>query len=230
MISARKWDRRQAPVYRVKELAKFFFGMSESWLRLKMNADSDHPETWFTTEHGVRMEFRRAAPAITVQLSDVEQMARSLLGFGAITSERLGQVLEAVRAERKRLAHRSQPPSYALRKAAKLFFEEPAAWLEAKMSADAEHPETWLVHPDGTRMEFTQDSSPARIFWLSDVEPMAYSLFRFGAIDAKRLTKILALVSAEADLYRLFDEPDASEVAEEAEEDVQDDEDGEDGD
>jgi hypothetical protein len=34
MIEGRDWARRQAPVYRVSEVAKVFFGMSESWLRL----------------------------------------------------------------------------------------------------------------------------------------------------------------------------------------------------
>jgi hypothetical protein len=112
MIDARTWHRRQAPFFRVEEVAKTFFGMSASWLRLKMTPDADHPETWFVLR-GQRMEFRRANTA----------------------------------------------------------------------KADS-----------------------ARIFWLSDIEPMAYSLHDFGQIDGARLARILGIVHAVAALYGLFDD------------------------
>lgn len=114
MIAERDWERRPGPFYRVNDLAKFFFGMSASWLRLKMKPDKSHPDGWFVVD-GKPMEFRR-------------------------------------------------------------------------------------LDQDKT------DS--ARVFWLSDVELMAYSLFVLGSIDRARLDKILTLVRATADLYGLFaDEP-----------------------
>ena len=113
MLETRNWHRLQAPFYRVEEVAKFFFGMSASWLRLHLTPDSDHPQTWFV-KNGAQMEFRRSNPS-------------------------------------------------------------------------------------------KADSS--RVFWLSDIQPMAESLHAFGKISNIRLSKILVLVQAEADLYKLFDDP-----------------------
>jgi hypothetical protein len=113
MLHARNWYRRQGPFYRAEEVAKFFFGMSASWLRLKWSPDADHPETWFVQD-GKRMVFRRSNPGKGVS---------------------------------------------------------------------------------------------ARVFFLSDIEPMAYSLHRFGAISGARLARILTIVQAQAALYGLFDEP-----------------------
>ncbi|MCW2929887.1 MAG: hypothetical protein JWM19_849 [Actinomycetia bacterium] len=116
MMAGRTWHRKQGPFFRVEELAKIFFGMSSSWLRLKLNPDPDHPLTWFVTEDGTRMEFRRRDP---------------------------------------------------------------------------------------------ENSASARVFWLSDVEPMLWSLREFGAIDSARVVLVLRVVEAVARLYGLFDcEPD----------------------
>jgi hypothetical protein len=102
MMMARDWHRRQRPTYRVEEVAKFFFGMSASWLRLKLNPDKEHPDTWFTVE-GRRMEFRRregrSNTARVFWLSDIEKMAYSLQAFGAIDNARLVHVLRVVEAE-----------------------------------------------------------------------------------------------------------------------------------
>jgi hypothetical protein len=114
MIESRDWDRKAGPFYRVNDVAKVFFGMSSSWLRLKMKPDKNHPDTWFTV-NGKPMDFRR--------LDDAK-------------------------------------------------------------------------------------SDSARVFWLSDIELMAYSLYAFKWEDEKKLDKVLAIVRATADLYDLFgDEP-----------------------
>lgn len=102
MIESRDWDRKAGPFYRVNDMSKFFFGMSSSWLRLKMKPDKTHPETWFTI-NGKAMDFRRlddtkSDSARVFWLSDVELMAYSLFAFGAISEEKLGKILAIVRA------------------------------------------------------------------------------------------------------------------------------------
>jgi hypothetical protein len=101
MIDGRDW-RGQAPVYRVSEVANFYFAMSESWLRLKMRADKDHPDTWFV-KNGHRMDFRRKDPDNSgservFTLADIEPMVYSLFRFGAIDGQRVGQILRIVEA------------------------------------------------------------------------------------------------------------------------------------
>jgi hypothetical protein len=102
MIAGRDWDRKAGPFYRVNDMAKFFFGMSSSWLRLKMKPDRLHPETWFTV-NGKPMDFRRldetkSDSARVFWLSDVELMAYSLFAFNSISEEKLGKILAIVRA------------------------------------------------------------------------------------------------------------------------------------
>lgn len=101
MIVGRSWHRRQAPFFRVNVVAQVFFGMSASWLRLKLNPDASHPDTWFVRD-GKRMEFRRLNPAKpsarVFTLADIEPMAYSLRAFGVIDSARLVQILDVVRA------------------------------------------------------------------------------------------------------------------------------------
>lgn len=103
MMLSRNWDRGAAPVYRVSEVAKFFFCMSASWLRLRLNPDEEHPNTWFTWPDGSRMEFRRSDPDTTSSrlflLSDIEPMVDSLLKYGMITNDRAVRILDVVRAE-----------------------------------------------------------------------------------------------------------------------------------
>lgn len=103
MIESRSWRRKQAPKYRVEEVAKVFFGMSASWLRLKMSPDKEHPETYFTDEHGRRMEFRRSDPekmsARVFWLSDIEPMAESLLRYESIARIKYARVLNVVQAQ-----------------------------------------------------------------------------------------------------------------------------------
>jgi hypothetical protein len=103
MIDERDWSRGQAPFYRVDEVAKFFFGMSASWLRLKLRADEEHPLTWFVLR-GQKMDFRRNDPdkddsSRVFTLADIAPMAWSLRYFGAITPLRLAHVLRIVEAE-----------------------------------------------------------------------------------------------------------------------------------
>jgi hypothetical protein len=102
MIDERDWTRGQAPFFRVDAVAKVFFGMSASWLRLKLKADKDHPDTWFVLR-GKKMDFRRSDPGKTdssrvFTLADIEPMAWSLFTFGAIDAIRLGQILRIVQA------------------------------------------------------------------------------------------------------------------------------------
>lgn len=103
MLLSRSWERHQAPFFKVEEVAKVFFGMSASWLRLRMSADAEHPGSWFTYPDGRRIEFRRADPdktdsARVFLLSDIEPMAYSLHKYGRITAARLARILEVVRA------------------------------------------------------------------------------------------------------------------------------------
>jgi hypothetical protein len=108
--------------------------------------------------------------------------------------------------------HRRQAPFFRVETVARVFFARSASWLRLKMATDAEHPDTWFTR-DGKRMEFRRlnpEKAPsARVFTLADIEPMAYSLHRFGAIDSQRLMQILDIVQAMATLYGLFDEPPA---------------------
>lgn len=114
MLLGRKWHRRQAPFYRVEEVAKFFFAMSASWLRLKMAEDADHPETWFVRD-GERMRFRRSKPekadsARVFLLSDIEPMAYSLHDFAGIDGARLARILSVVQAEAQLYGLFDDPP------------------------------------------------------------------------------------------------------------------------
>lgn len=104
MILSRDWRRRQAPFYSVHEVAKAFFGMSSSWLRLKLTPEDGRPATSFTWPDGTRMEFRRRNPENThsarvFTLADIEPMARSLHRFGDIDARRLAQILRIVQAQ-----------------------------------------------------------------------------------------------------------------------------------
>lgn len=104
MIDERDWGRSQIPAYRVSEVATVFFAMSESWLRLKLRDDKDHPNTWFTAPDGERIDFRRKDPDKSDServflLSDIEPMAWSLHRFGAISAIKLAHVLRVVEAQ-----------------------------------------------------------------------------------------------------------------------------------
>lgn len=99
MISWRDWKRGQPPVYRVQEVAKVFFGMSASWLRLKLQATDDRPGTSFMIS-GVPMEFRRTEQGARVfWLSDIQPMAESLYNLGDIKVEKLRAILRVVEAQ-----------------------------------------------------------------------------------------------------------------------------------
>lgn len=104
MIVSRDWRRKQAPFYSVHEVAKVYFAMSSSWLRLKLNPEPGRPEGSFLDEHGKAMVFRRRDPdkadsARVFTLADVERMAYSLWELGDIDSKRLSQILNLVKAE-----------------------------------------------------------------------------------------------------------------------------------
>jgi hypothetical protein len=104
MINERDWSRGNGPFYSVDQVAKFFFAMSASWLRLKLKRDASHPETWFTDENGVQINFRRNKPeqadsSRVFTLADIERMAWSLYWFSGITAEKLARIIHVVEAE-----------------------------------------------------------------------------------------------------------------------------------
>ena len=103
-FDARDWGRGAVPAYRVDTVARIFFGMSASWLRLKLKEDEGHPATWFVNRDGTRMEFRRLDPAKTdsarvFTLADIEPMAWSLYRFDSFGPGRLAKSLRIVEAE-----------------------------------------------------------------------------------------------------------------------------------
>lgn len=107
--------------------------------------------------------------------------------------------------------------TFTVNEVAKFFFARSGSWLRLKMHVDKDHPETWFTL-GGERMEFNRQASygkpaearegdlSARFFMLSDIEPMAYSLFAFGAIDEDRLITIIQLVRWEARLHGLLED------------------------
>jgi hypothetical protein len=103
---------------------------------------------------------------------------------------------------------RGARPTYHMNEVAKFFFAMSASWLRLRLKSDEEHPETWFVNPDGTRMEFRRNdpnrATSARLFWLSDIEKMAWSLIRLGGIDPDRLARVLRVVEAQGVLYELL--------------------------
>lgn len=108
--------------------------------------------------------------------------------------------------------HRRQIPRYAVNEAAKAFFGMSASWLRLKLNPSKGRPNTSFVDEKGERLAFRRldpdpEKTSARVILLSDIEPMAWSLFKFGDIDQAKLVKILRVVQAEAELYGLFDEP-----------------------
>jgi hypothetical protein len=110
---------------------------------------------------------------------------------------------------------RGARPTYHMNEVAKFFFAMSSSWLRLRLKADENHPETWFVNPDGTRMRFRRNDPDkavsARVFWLSDVEPMVWSLVRFGGIDPDRLARVLRVVEAQGVLYELLpSSPDPS--------------------
>jgi hypothetical protein len=100
---------------------------------------------------------------------------------------------------------RGPTPTYRVDVVARFFFGMSASWLRLKLKADEEHPATWFVNPDGSRMEFRRldpmKGTSARVFTLADIEPMAWSLYRLGAFGPVRLAKILRVVEAQAVMY-----------------------------
>jgi hypothetical protein len=57
-IEEQDWRRRADPRYSVHEVAKFFFAMSPSWLRLHLTVREGYPQTSFVLD-GQPMEFAR---------------------------------------------------------------------------------------------------------------------------------------------------------------------------
>lgn len=108
---------------------------------------------------------------------------------------------------------RGQGPFYKMDETAKMFFAMSASWLRLKLRPDDEHPETWFT-VGGKRMDFRRKdplkSDSARVFTLADIEPMAWSLFNYGSIDAIRIGQILRIVEATAILYGLITPPEAA--------------------
>lgn len=104
---------------------------------------------------------------------------------------------------------RGQVPKYTVDQVAKFFFAKSASWLRLMMKPDEDHPDTYFVR-DGLRMEFRRldpgKSDSARVFTLADIEPMVWSLVRFGSVDPQGLGHVLRLVEAEAILYGLVTE------------------------
>jgi hypothetical protein len=73
------------PHFNVVETAKFFFGMSGSWLRFRMRPDEGHPLTWLVLD-GRPIEIQRKNPNDeqshrVFSLANIEPMAWSLFHF-----------------------------------------------------------------------------------------------------------------------------------------------------
>lgn len=103
MINERDWARGAAPFFRVDAVSKVFFGMSASWLRLKLKADEEHPETWFTWPDGSRMNFRRSNAdrsdsSRVFTLADIQPMTLSLYRYGSIDAQRLAMIYRIIQA------------------------------------------------------------------------------------------------------------------------------------
>jgi hypothetical protein len=117
MIFDQKWERRQGPFYSVHEVAKVVFGMSPSWLRLKMTAKPERPMTSFVDAGGQAMTFLRRDPEDEVSarvftLADFEPMARSLRSFGDISDERLDLIMQLVVVQAKMFGLiQNEPPA-----------------------------------------------------------------------------------------------------------------------
>jgi hypothetical protein len=121
---------------------------------------------------------------------------------GYIVTEEM--IEDRIRSKGPRGAH----PTYHMNEVAKFFFAMSASWLRLRLKSDGDHPETWFVNPDGTRMRFRRNDPgkavSARVFWLSDIEPMVWSLVRFGGIEPDRLAHVLRVVEAQGVLYELL--------------------------
>lgn len=85
-------------------------------------------------------------------------------------------------------------PSYPIKTAASVFFARSQTWLRSMEYIDAEkYPHGRLVL-DGRPIEFIRDNRGARLFFLHDIEPMAFSLHEFGVLDENRRDQAIEIV------------------------------------
>jgi hypothetical protein len=86
-------------------------------------------------------------------------------------------------------------PHFNVEETAKVWFGMSGSWLRFRMRPNAEHPMTWLV-ADGKPIEILRkdpaDEQSHRVFVLSDIEPMAWSLYEFELADITRARSELA--------------------------------------
>jgi hypothetical protein len=101
---------------------------------------------------------------------------------------------------------RGQMPAYKVSVVAQVFFGMSSSWLRRHISQ-----KNVFIDQAGKPIDFRRldpaKADSARVFLLSDVEQMALRLYEIGGIDAAKLSRVLAVVTAQADLFRLFDDP-----------------------
>jgi len=77
-------------------------------------------------------------------------------------------------------------PAFNVDQVAKFFFARSGSWLRFRMRPDEDHPHTWLVldgAPIDIQRKDPEDTGSARVFSVADIEPMAWSLYRFELAD-----------------------------------------------
>lgn len=103
--------------------------------------------------------------------------------------------------------HGLPEPNFTVHETAKLFFGKSSSWLRLRMRRTDDYPASWLVL-DGVPMEIRRkdpdDPGSARLFVLSDIEPMARSMHAFAADEITAERKALQ-ASQPAELTRLRD-------------------------
>jgi hypothetical protein len=108
-------------------------------------------------------------------------------------------------------------PHFNVVETAKFYFGMSGSWLRFRMRPDEGHPLTWLVLDDQP-MEILRknpdDEQSHRVFTLADMEPIAWSLYRFEQQDIDRargelsaahqvqLAELTAKQAAETELER----------------------------
>lgn len=86
-------------------------------------------------------------------------------------------------------------PHFNVEETAKMFYGMSGSWLRFRMRPNDDHPLTWLVL-DGKPIEILRknpdDEQSHRVFVLSDMEPIAWSLYHFEEAEIARAGSELA--------------------------------------
>lgn len=92
-------------------------------------------------------------------------------------------------------------PTYKVSEVAKVFFAMSPSWV--RKHREQGHFGALRFR----RQDPERGSASALLFLLSDIQPMAEALFEQGMISARELANTLNVISAQAALYGLLDEP-----------------------